>query len=206
MKKIYLLAILIMALQAMASAQATHTITTSGFTFSPDSVSATVGDTIIFNVNFSTHPLRQVSSATWAANLPTQLSGGFSASSGSTFRVVMTQPGVIYYVCAMHVASSGMKGRIFVSAANGIENITSVAALPYPNPSNRQLHLIPASSGDFSYTITDMLGQTILHGSEYTTAQSLVTVDVSAIADGNYILSMTGADGIVSKNKIDIRH
>jgi hypothetical protein len=97
-----------------------------------------------------------------------------------------------------------MKGRIFVSAANGIEAIPSISALPYPNPSSQQLHLAPASSGDFSYTISDMLGQTIMQGRQY--AQELVTIDVSSVADGTYILSMTSANGVMSKNKIDIRH
>jgi plastocyanin len=206
MKKIYLFAVLIMALQTIASAT-THTITTSGFAFSPDSINANVGDTIIFNVAFGTHPLQQVSSTTWAANGTTPLSGGFSATSGTTFSVVMTQAqvGVVYYVCTNHVASFGMKGRIFVSAVNGIENIPTISAQPYPNPANQQLHLVTASSGYFSYTITDMLGQTVLQGSEYALAQSAVTVNVSTVPEGNYILSTTNAEGLVSKSKIDIR-
>ena len=49
-----------------------------------------------------------------------------------------------------------------------------------------------------------MLGQMVIQGTQY--AQGLVTVDVSSIADGAYILSMTSANGVMSKNKIDIRH
>lgn len=207
MKKIYLLIILIVALQAIASAT-THTITTSGFAFAPDSINANVGDTVIFNVNFSVHTVQQVSSATWAANGTTPLSGGFANSSGSTYQVVMTQAdvGVIYYVCTIHVASTQMKGRIFVAGGTGIENIPSAAALPYPNPADKQLNLLTTSTGNISYTITDLLGQTIRKGIEFATAQGTLTVDVSTIPDGNYILSMTNAEGIASKNKIDIRH
>ncbi len=206
MKKLYLFGVLLLALQAAVSAQTSHIITTSGFTFTPDSVRANVGDTIIFNVNFSMHPLQEVSSTTWAANQATPLPGGFSASSGTTFSVVMTQAGIRYYVCTMHVASFGMKGRIFVNGSNEIENIPAIVTLPYPNPAAQQIHLVPASSGEFAYTIYDMLGQPVLQGSQYTTAQNMVSIDVSAIAEGNYILSMTNADGQVSKSKIDIRH
>ena len=49
-----------------------------------------------------------------------------------------------------------------------------------------------------------MLGQTVMNGFEY--VQGMITVDVSAIPEGAYILSMASADGSVSKNKIDIRH
>lgn len=204
MKKIYLLAILTFTLRVISSAQTTHTVTTSGFTYTPATVQANVGDQVIFNVDFSMHPTVEVSAATWAANQPTPLAGGFSGTSGSTMTVTMTAVGTRYYVCQMHVSSFGMKGKIDVVAANGIKNVPSVVALPYPNPASQQLYLSPAAAGDFSYTITDMLGRTVLLGSEY--AQGMVTVDVSGIADGAYILSMTSANGLSSRNKIDIRH
>ena len=206
MKKNYLLGLLIMAIQVLSFAQTSHIITTSGFTFTPDSVNARVGDTIIFNVNFSAHPLQQVASTTWSANQSTPLAGGFSATSGTTFSVVMTQPGVAYYVCTMHVSSFGMKGRIFVSPANGIEKITPTASLIYPNPSGGQLHFISAASGHLSYAITDMLGKVILKDSQYANAQDRVTVDVADIAEGNYILSVSHADGSVSQNKIILKY
>ena len=205
MKKIHLLIILTVALQAFAFAQTSHIITTSGFTFSPDSIHANVGDTIIFNVNFGTHPLQQVSSTTWSANQATPLSGGFAATSGTTFSVVMTQLGTVYYVCSMHV-SLGMKGRIFVSGLNGINDMASAGTMPYPNPADQQLHIDLASSGYFSYTITDLTGRAILQGGEYATAQRSVAVDVSDISIGNYILSVTNAEGITNRSKISIRH
>jgi plastocyanin len=205
MKKIYLLTIMMIALQAWASAT-THTITTSGFAFTPDSINANVGDTIIFNVAFGTHPLQQVSSGTWAANGTTPLSGGFSASSGSTFSVVMTQAdiGVVYYVCTQHVSTFGMKGRIFVTGSNGIANIPSAAVVPYPNPANKQMYFVPASFGFTSYRVTDMLGRTVLEGGDC--AQGKETIDVSTLPEGQYILLMTDATGQVSKGKVDVRH
>ena len=207
MKKIYLLVILTMALQALASAT-THTITTNGDAFSPTTLNANVGDTIIFNVDFSMHNVVQVSSTTWNANGTTPMSGGFANYSGSSYQVVMTQAdvGTVYYVCTYHVALYGMKGKIIVTGANGVNNIAASAAMPYPNPANRELRITSTSTGNVSYSITDLLGQTIRQGTELANAQGALSVDVSSIPEGNYILSMTNVEGIISKSKIDIRH
>jgi hypothetical protein len=152
------------------------------------------------------HPLHEVSSATWTANGFTQLPGGFSATTGNTATFTMTlQAGTRYYVCSNHV-SLGMKGRIFVSSVNGIESIPSVAELLYPNPSNQQLHIISGSTGYFSYSLTDMLGRKTLEDSEYAIANSAISINISTLAEGNYILSMTNAEGQISTRKIHIAH
>jgi plastocyanin len=207
MKKIYLISILTVALQAMASAT-TYTITTSGFTFSPGTVNANVGDTILFNVNFSMHSVVQVSSATWNANGSTPLSGGFANYSGTSYQVVMTQAdaGTVYYVCSIHVALYGMKGKIIVAGGNGMENIPTPVVHPYPNPSRQVLHLMSSFTGNVSYTITDLLGQTVRQGTEFAMEQGMMMLDVSTIPDGIYVLTMVNAEGIASKSKIDIRH
>jgi len=206
MKKLYLLAISIVALQAIAPAQTSHIITTSGFTFVPATVSANVGDTIIFNVDFSMHPIQQVSSTTWAADQSTALTGGFSNSAGSTYSVVMTQPGTVYYVCKMHVALYGMKGQIQVAGSNGVDNLVSGPSLAFPNPADQLLSFTPPSSGNFSYTITNMSGQVVKKDTKYATPQSIITIDVSAIVEGNYVFSLSGATGVVNKSKITIKH
>ena len=201
----YLLAVLALALQANTFAQTSYTITTSGLTYTPAFVNANVGDTIIWNVDFSMHPLQQVSSASWAADLATPLAGGFSNPAGTTYRVIMTQADTVYYVCRMHV-SYGMKGRIAVAASSGINNILSDASHPFPNPADRVLNFTPASTGYFSYTVTDMSGQIVKKGSKYATPQNIISIDVSAVAEGNYIFSLSDANGPVSKSSVSIRH
>ncbi len=205
MKKIHFLAVLILASQTIASAQTSYIITTSGLTFTPNTINANVGDTIIYNVDFSMHPLQQVSSATWAADQSTPLAGGFSNTTGTTYRVVLTQPDTVFYVCRMHV-SYGMKGRIFVSAATGIDNVSSISAPPFPNPADQQLSITPNSSGDFSFTLTDMKGQVIMIGSKYAGPQNPITLDVSAITEGSYMFAMTNSNGVMRESKIEIRH
>ena len=207
MKKIYLLSILFACFHLLSIAQTTYTITTAqgAFAFTPDSIMTNVGDQVVFNVDFTMHPLQEVSAATWAANGATPLAGGFSANTGSTISITMTQPGIRYYVCTFH-NGFGMKGRIFVSSANGIEVIPSLVSLPYPNPASHLLHIISVIDGDLDYAITDMLGQDIMHSSQFSTAGNPVSIDMSDIAEGSYILTVTNVDGSVNKNRISIRH
>ena len=207
MKKIHLLSILLIVMQIVSNAQTTHTITNPGgaLSFSPDSLAAYVGDQVVFNLNFSMHPLQEVSASTWASFGSTPLAGGFSANSGNTVTITMTQPGIRYYVCAVHVAA-GMRGRIFVYQPSGIEAMPSLVSLPYPNPARHMLHIIPISGCDLTYTITDILGKEVLHNSQYNASGNPVSIDVSDIAEGSYVLSVTNADGSVSKNRINISH
>jgi len=89
----------------------THTITTSGFTFSPDSLVITVGDTIQFNIA-AMHNALEVSKATYDSNSNTS-NGGFSVPFGGG-PLLLTSAGKHYYVCQVH-ASLHMKGIIVVN-------------------------------------------------------------------------------------------
>ncbi len=108
-----------------ASSYATkYTITTPGMVFSPATLTAKVGDTVIFVIS-SGHTATQVSQATWNANGTTPLPGGFNYSSGtSQYILEPSDQGTIYYICVPH-ASLGMKGLINVGAAAITYTITS---------------------------------------------------------------------------------
>ena len=116
----------------------THTIVNDGFAFSPDALTITLGDTVVFNLA-SIHTAREVSKATWDANGTTS-DGGFDLPFGGG-TVVLTTVGDHYYVCVPH-ASLGMKGVITVLAATGVNTVN--APIPdkfalrqnYPNPFN----------------------------------------------------------------------
>ncbi|HNW69304.1 MAG TPA: T9SS type A sorting domain-containing protein [Bacteroidales bacterium] len=111
------------------------TITNSGFTFSPATITITLGDSVNFNLG-SIHDAVEVDQATWNANGATPLPGGFATPLGGG----MVLPdkltvGTHYYVCSVHVGSSGMKGIITVQnptniAVNELDNNISF----YPNP------------------------------------------------------------------------
>jgi plastocyanin len=92
------------------SISAVFTVSTSGFTFSPGSLTINQGDTVVFNLGPS-HNAVEVTQATWNSNGNTS-NGGFSLPFGGG-TVVFPTTGNYYYVCAPH-ASMGMKGAITV--------------------------------------------------------------------------------------------
>ena len=107
-------------------------VTTGSFSFSPATVNAMLGDTVVFSVSAS-HNAVEVSSSTWAANGTTPLGGGFNITSPGGV-VILTATGIRYYVCTFHVASMGMKGQINVSATGIFENDNKYDIRVFPNP------------------------------------------------------------------------
>jgi plastocyanin len=172
----------------------THTITNSGFTFSPDNITISQGDTINF-VLASIHNARQVTQATWNANGITS-NGGFDTPFGGG-HIVPIQPGTYYYVCINH-AAMGMKGIITVNTiATGINpGNTTLPPLfelkqNYPNPFNPTATIgfaLPERS-QVQLGIYDILGNKIInlvHGTEDAGLKE-VTWNASNVASGIYI-------------------
>ena len=116
----------------------THTITNSGFLFSPGNLTINLGDTVKF-VLASIHNAVEVSQATWDANGNTSNSGFTVPFGGGT--VIPQAARTYYYVCSVH-AAFGMKGTIIVNTTTGVtsngNNSPSVFKLSqnYPNPFN----------------------------------------------------------------------
>ena len=117
-----------------------HIITISGFTYSPSSISAQIGDTINISAS-SSHPLIQVDSSTWHANGTTPLSGGWGTKS-SDYTFVITQVQDIYYICQFHVGM-GMKGMISVTGTTvGLsKNKLGDQINIYPNPAKDIIYI-----------------------------------------------------------------
>ena len=137
MKKAITSLLIILATTSI-SFSTTHTITNSGFTFSPSSITINIGDTVKFVLE-SIHSAREVDEATWNANGTTS-NGGFDLPDGGGI-VILNQTGTHYYVCTHHV-SIGMKGTITVNAITDVKTINGI--IPdnfilmqnYPNPFN----------------------------------------------------------------------
>jgi plastocyanin len=111
MKLFSIMSALFVLVFATAAEGTTHSITSSGLTFSPSTLTISVGDTVVFTIT-SSHNAVEVSQSTWNAGGNTPLSGGFSVPFGGG-TVVFSSAGTHYYVCSPH-ASSGMKGVITV--------------------------------------------------------------------------------------------
>jgi plastocyanin len=141
MKKLILLFTVIAAFTLNANATK-RTISISGFTYSPAVLTANLGDTITISASNS-HPLLQVSKATWVAKGTDPLSGGIPLSS-KNYTFTLTKADTIYYICVAHV-EFGMEGKIVVAQSSGVvpvqtENL-SVSIFPNPVSSNGKIKI-----------------------------------------------------------------
>lgn len=174
-------------------AQGTFTISNSGSTFTPALLNVVEGDQITFNVG-SFHPVLQVSESTYNANGKTALPGGFAFPSG-TGTFTANAPGTIFYVCTNHVAS-GMKGKIIVSAATGIQKQNvSYGFEVFPNPANDIVNIKNFQNSDpLTVTLSDISGKTLIYKGEQNSSEDKSTINISELRKGIYFLSLKYSD------------
>lgn len=195
MKKIY--SIIMLALVTLGVKATTHTINISGFTYSPASLSVSVGDTITIQAS-ATHPLAQVDQTTWQANGTTPMAGGFGVkTSAYTFTASMSsQP--IYYVCQNH-ASMGMKGQINVGVLTGINTFAAPAenlAL-FPNPASESFSIRYNQEDDavLSVNLYSVCGEKIsVPMSDTESGKGIHTIHItlpSSVSAGVYFVELT---------------
>ena len=141
---------------------AQHTITNSGFTFTPDYIEINPGDTVIFSLG-QIHDAVEVSEETWNANENTR-NGGFVVPFGGG-QITLSTIGIHYYVCEPH-ASLGMKGRINVIGPSEISSVTNPVEKVriYPNPAtdNITLEYTLTNPGLVSIKVNDITGREIV--------------------------------------------
>jgi len=184
MKKI--ISSLVLVLITAVDFPATRTISNSGNSFSPASLTITVGDDIIFSLA-SIHNAVEVSQTTWNANGITPLAGGFEvAFGGGSVAASFLTVGTHYYVCQSHV-SSGMKGTIVVQNITGIDDSKMPPGFSvYPNPAHTTVTIEPEenSSGNKLY-ITDLAGKIV---ATLNPDHERTTIDISTLARGTYLI------------------
>ncbi len=186
--------VLFMFVATFVKSQTTYTVTNSGFTFSPDSISINVGDAIQWN-QASTHPVTEVTPSAWSANQNTPQPGGFTASSGQT--TTFTTAGVYYYVCNNHYPM-GMKGRIFVNSVTSIKKAEK-ASIPsvnlFPSTTNTSFNI--SVSGELNrkvdVIIYDILGNIVkkIYAQEINSGIP-IEIDVINLQQGNYFVKISG--------------
>jgi plastocyanin len=177
------------------------TVTNSGFTFTPDSISISVNDTVVFQLA-SIHNVIEVSKSTWDANGNTQLPGGFSLPLGGGQLTGLTS-GLHYYVCGPH-ASLGMKGRIYVTSGLGINNNekNNGDISLFPNPTNGKFSLrCPESvnrgdeNREIRIDIYNSLGMKIISQADLK-PQTAYNLDLTSYPDGIYFISIADGNNI----------
>jgi plastocyanin len=168
----------------------TWTITYSGFTFTPATVTIIVGDDVNFNL-ISMHNAVEVSQTTWDANGNTPLAGGFSVPfGGGLVSASQLTVGTHWYVCQPH-ASLGMKGIIIVSISTGIpESQSQMNISVYPNPASDFI-TVKTNSGFQSspYFITDLAGRQVLSG-KLNSEENFI--EISKFEKGIYLFQVAG--------------
>jgi plastocyanin len=192
MKKLYVLIIILLFTFGSAPTFATTwTIVNSGFTFSPNVLTITLGDTVIFTLAGS-HNAVEVSQATWLANGNTS-NGGFVVPFGGG-QIIPNQVKTYYYVCQPH-ASSGMKGQIIVNNSTGIPDPVAEDGIlrltPNPVSSSVIIKTGLATGTPNQMKIYDLTGKSLLARQNVNTGDVL---DVSTFRRGVYFIELV-SDG-----------
>lgn len=173
---------------------ATWTITFGGgvgFAYSPNTLSVSVGDTIVWSGDFSFHPLESDPGGIPAG------AAGFGSSSGSTFKYVVTMPGNYGYHCAAHGSpGDGMFGS-FTAIAASVEPVWVIEAelmQSYPNPAigstNISFRLLRPS--DIELKVYDLKGNEIATLASGMLANGTYTIpfDTTPLGAGVYFYSL----------------
>ena len=197
--KLILLSI-VFALLTAISFSTTITVINSGYTFSPDTITISVGDTVYFDLA-SAHNATEVSQSTWNNNGNTALSGGFQTNYGGGLVLpAQLAAGTHYYVCQPH-ASMGMKGVIIVQGCTPatpgtISGNTSICS------SSSNTYSITAVSGATSYTWTLPSGWTGSSTSSSITATASTTSGNISVTANNSCGSSAAKTLAVTVNSI----
>lgn len=183
----------------------THTITNVGTTFSPNTITINLGDTVIFALS-SLHNAVEVNQTTWNANGTTS-NGGFSLGFGGG-TIVLQTTGTYYYVCTVH-ASLGMKGIIIVNQTTDMNSIETVTPQEFrlmqnfPNPFNPQTEInFQLNRADHvSLKIYNLLGAeiTTLIDGEVSAGEHRVEWNAANLPSGIYFYKFTSSDKVETK-------
>jgi plastocyanin len=195
--KTYLLLLILVSL-GNAGFCVTHTITNSGFTFAPASITINLGDSVNFSLT-NAHNAVEVSQSTWEANGNTPLPGFSTPFTGGLVLPAKLTVGTHYYVCTPH-AYMQMKGVIIVQNQAGIkENSLKANISIYPNPSKGEFQLdISGLSNTQNYDLSvyDLKGEKVYTKYGLKTQDSY-PIDLSDLAKNIYIVKINNGDQVI---------
>jgi plastocyanin len=201
MKKI-VFSILLFSL-GLSSFCTTWTITNSGFTFSPATVTITFGDSVNFSLG-AIHNAVEVSQATWDLNGTTPLPGFSVPLGGGLVLPTQLAIGTHYYVCTVH-AAMGMKGIIIVQGPAGIPETSSMGNFSiYPNPSRGKFKVEinnPQYTKNYELEIYDLLGNKIFTTSQ-PKQQNSIQIDLSGFTKGIYFVRLYDGEEIFDRKVV----
>ena len=187
MKRQILLFIVLFGISARLFAVVhTDTIIVADYSFTPNSVTANLGDTILWLWSNGGHTTTSESIPAGASSWNSSINSGITS-----FKYVPTVAGIYNYECTIH-ASMGMTGSFTVANSSGINEFSNASIIKaYPNPVSAALHIqfnfeYNSTGLPVTVTLTDMNGRRVIK-KKYK-AFNDVDIDVQDIPDGTYIL------------------
>ena len=154
-----------------------------GNTYSPSSVTVNVGDSILWQGDFSTHPLASLTIPAGAAS--------FSQSTGASFWYVVTTPGTYNYKCTVH---AGMTGSFVANAVStNISNINNYSDFKiFPTTVQNNVYVDLGNTDNATIVITNLLGDKVFS----VEVTDKATIDVSSYNSGLYFVNVYEADKV----------
>ena len=198
MKKYILLSVAIFGILAQSLATV-HTVTVADFSFTPNSVSAHVGDTIIWTWSSGTHTTTSTTipagAAIWNSNIN---------SASTSFMYVPTVTGTYNYECTIH-ASMGMTGSFTVTTNAGIDEMAGSSWIKvFPNPVSTLLHVqfsaTAAADMPVSFTLTDVNGNTVIK-KKFKGLKDR-DIDLQNVPNGNYVVYARQGDAVYNQQLV----
>ena len=211
MKKNYLLILMIASVFGVFAT--THTVSNSGPTFSPDSLTIDVGDSINFNIA-SSHNIKQYeekffdNGSTYSSSNVTNSGFSMPFGGGVLGHILFYIPGTYYYVCEPHF-DSGMKAKIVVSNAAPNPACSELFFSQYMegSASNKALEIYNPSSSSI-----DLSNYTLVMYNNGGNAVNTLALTGSIAANSTYVIAKSGAsvagiadlvNGIINHNGDD---
>lgn len=175
----------------------THVITVANFSFSPNALSVTVGDTIVFQHSGGNHTTTSVSvpsgAATWDAPID---------ANNTTFIYVVNTAGAYGYVCTPHAPN--MSGGFIASAPVSVANVnTSELEFSAGVNSDRQafVRIDNPLNADVQIQIMDITGKSVanVYNGPLGSGETVLKADMSAFNNGIYFVRMERAGKVFTK-------
>ena len=174
--------------------QTTTNVSVANFSFTPQTVTITAGDKVVWTNNGGTHNVDGKMS-TFPANPE---SFGNSVGSGWTYEFTFNTAGTYNYQCDPH-AGFGMTGVVIVNP----KSVTAVPLLSdnkgvkiqvYPNPVSDYLELLlPANYPSISSLKVYSINGSLISEKAYAGNTEIIRYDVSQLTKGLYLLEVNAS-------------
>ena len=163
----------------------TFTVTFGGsaLTYVPSTLNVKVGDIIVWNGSFASHPLASTTIPAAAAK--------FNNTTGSTFSYTVTAAGTYNYICTVH-QGAGMVGSFVASAATATSDVSSrMAQLTVLNGGNL-LNLTldnSVANSEKQIQIVDVSGR-LVSSNVMRAGTTELPIDTHRLSPGIYIIAV----------------